>query len=80
MLYGENDFGKSICLAVGMGFDTDCNDAAVGSVMSMKNGIYSIGKEWTASINNKLKTTLIGVEITKISDPVKKTMEHIDKK
>lgn len=80
LLYGENDFGKSICLAVEMGFDTDCNGATVGSVMGMKNGIDSIGEEWQAPIHGKLETTLIGVGVTKITDLVKKTMEHIFKK
>lgn len=80
ILYGENDFGKSICLAVESCFDTDCNGATVGSIMGMKNGIDSISNEWQKPINNTIETTLIGVGFVKITDAVKKTMEHIYKK
>ena len=79
LLYGENDFGKSICLAVEACFDTDCNGATVGSVMGMKNGIESIGEEWTSPINNTIETTLIGVGMVNIKEAVKKTLEHISK-
>ncbi len=80
LLWGENDFGKSICMAVEIGFDTDCNGATVGSIMGMKNGIDSIDEAWQKPINNTIETTLIGVGNVKITDMVKKTMEHIFKK
>lgn len=78
LLWGNNDFGKSICMAVEIGFDTDCNGATVGSILGMKNGIDSIGKEWQAPINNTIETTLIGVGNVKITDMVKKTIEQIN--
>lgn len=80
LLWGENDFGKSICMAVEIGFDTDCNGATVGSILGMKNGISSIDECWQKPINNTIETTLIGVGFVKITDAVKKTMEHIFKK
>lgn len=80
LLWGENDFGKSICRAVEIGFDTDCNGATVGSIMGMKNGIDSIDESWKKPINNTIETTLTGVGNVKITDMVKKTMEHIFKK
>ena len=80
VLWGGNDFGKSICMAVEIGFDTDCNGATVGSIMGMKNGIDSIDEAWQKPINNTIETTLIGIGNVKITDMVKKTMEHIFKK
>ncbi|MBE6674265.1 MAG: ADP-ribosylglycohydrolase family protein [Ruminococcaceae bacterium] len=80
ILYGENDFGKSVCLAVESAFDTDCNGATVGSIMGMKNGIDKIDEYWQKPLNNKIETTLIGVGTVKITDMVKRTMEHINKK
>ena len=80
LLYGEGDFGKSICMAVETGFDTDCNGATVGSVLGMANGIESISKEWQEPINNTLYTSIFGVGTVKITDCVKLTMKHIAKK
>lgn len=79
LLWCENDFGKAICMAVEIGFDTDCNGATVGSIMGMKNGIDSIDDSWQKPINNTIETTLIGVGFVKITDAVKKTIEHINK-
>ncbi|MBO4429429.1 MAG: ADP-ribosylglycohydrolase family protein [Clostridia bacterium] len=80
LLYGGNDYGKSICLAVQTGFDTDCNGATVGSVLGMKNGVSSIGEEWTAPINGKLETAIFGVGIVSVDEVIDKTMKHISEK
>jgi ADP-ribosylglycohydrolase len=77
LLYGGGDYGKSICMAVETGFDTDCNGATVGSVLGMANGIQSISDYWTNPIQDTLHTTIFGVGTVKISDRVKLTMEHI---
>ena len=80
LLYGEGDFGKSICMAVETGFDTDCNGATVGSVLGMANGYDSISDYWKAPFNDTLYTSIFGVGAVKISECAKKTMEHIVKK
>ncbi len=77
LLYGGGDFGKSVCLAVETGFDTDCNGATVGSIVGMMNGASSIGKEWTDPLHGTLSTSIFGCEKVDIEDLVKKTMEHI---
>lgn len=77
LLYGQGDYGKSICIAVEAGFDTDCNGATVGSVLGMANGIDSIPDYWTKPINDILHTSIFGVNTVKISDRVKLTLEHI---
>ena len=79
LLYGEGDFGKSICMAVETGFDTDCNGATVGSVLGMANGIESISECWKKPINNTLHTSIFGVGTVRISDCIQITMEHIAK-
>ena len=79
LLYGGGDFGRSICMAVETGFDTDCNGATVGSVLGMANGIESIPEYWKKPINDTLHTSIFGVGTVKISDRVKQTMEHIAK-
>lgn len=77
LLYGNGDYGKSICMAVETGFDTDCNAATVGSILGMANGIESIPEYWTKPINDTLHTSIFGVGTVKISDRVKLTLDHI---
>lgn len=79
LLYGKGDYGKSICMAVETGFDTDCNGATVGSVLGMANGLDSIPEYWKKPIADTLETTIFGVNTVKISDRVKLTMEHVGK-
>ncbi len=78
LLYGNGDYGRSICMAVEQGFDTDCNGATVGSVLGMRNGFGGIGKEWLAPINGTLDTSIFGVGRVKIDDLVEKTFAHFD--
>ena len=78
LLYGKGDYGKSICMAVETGFDTDCNGATVGSVLGMANGIDSIPEYWKKPINDTLHTSIFGVGTVKISDMAKKTLKHIE--
>lgn len=77
LLYGGNDFARSICLAVQCGFDTDCNAATVGSVLGMKNGIRSIGKEWIEPLGGKLDTGIFGMTTVEIDALVEKTVKHL---
>ncbi len=77
LLYGKGDFGKSICLAVQTGFDTDCNGATVGSIVGMQKGAQVIGEQWTKPLHGKLETSIFGVGTVTIDQLVEKTMEHI---
>ncbi|MBQ1986373.1 MAG: ADP-ribosylglycohydrolase family protein, partial [Clostridia bacterium] len=77
LLYGDGDYGRSVCMAVEAGFDTDCNGATVGSILGMANGIESIPEYWTKPINDTLYTSIFEVDTVKISDRVKLTLEHI---
>lgn len=79
LLYGGGDFGKSICMAVETGFDTDCNGATVGSILGMANGIGSIDEKWLKPFNDKLDTSIFGVGRVNISKRAEMTLEHIKK-
>lgn len=80
LLYGGGDYGKSICMSVETGFDTDCNGATVGSILGMRNGSAAVGSEWTMPLNDRLDTSIFGVGRVKISDLIEKTMEHLPAK
>ena len=77
LLYGEGDFGKSICCAVGMGFDTDCNGATVGSIIGMRNSIDGIDEYWKKPVNGKIHTSIFGVGTVNIEQAVEETIKHI---
>ncbi len=77
LLYGEGDFGKSICIAVGMAFDTDCNGATVGSVLGMRNNIDGIDEYWKKPVNGKIHTSIFGTGTVNIEEAVDLTMEHM---
>ena len=64
-------------MAVETGFDTDCNGATVGSVLGMVLGINKIPEYWKKPFNDKLYTSLFGIEAVKISARAKDTMKHI---
>ncbi len=77
LLYGGGDFGKTVCTAVQSGFDTDCNGATAGSVIGMMTGADNIDEEWTMPLNNKINTTIMGMNSVLITDCVEITMKHI---
>lgn len=77
LLYGGGDYGKSICLAVQAGFDTDCNGATVGSILGMMYGLERIGTEWTEPLHGLLATSIFEVGTVKIADVVETTIRHI---
>lgn len=77
LLYGEGDFGKSICCAVGMAFDTDCNGATVGSILGMRGTDSCIDEVWSKPVNNKIHTSIFGVGTVDIDKAVEHTLEHI---
>lgn len=63
-LYGENDFGKSICIAVNCGDDTDCTGATLGSILGIIHGTSIIPEKWRAPIGDGIKTVAVsGFEI-----------------
>lgn len=78
LLYGEGDFGKSICMAVGAAFDTDCNGATVGSILGMRSGADCIDEYWKKPVNGKIHTSIIGVGTVNIEDAAEKTLSHTE--
>ena len=77
LLWGEGDYGKSVCLAVQTGFDTDCNGATVGSVLGMMKGSAAIGEEWTAPLHGIQDTSIFGVGKVEIDRLISHTMDHV---
>ncbi|MEM4409068.1 MAG: ADP-ribosylglycohydrolase family protein [Candidatus Caldarchaeum sp.] len=68
LLWGEGDFEKSVCLAVEAGMDTDCNGAAVGSILGVLLGHSRLPQKWTDAINDTLYTGVVGWECCRLRD------------
>ena len=56
LLYGEDDFQKSLMIANTAGWDTDCNSGNVGCIMGIKNGLAGIdaGPDWRGPVQDRL--------------------------
>lgn len=55
-LYGEGDFGKSICLAVNCGEDTDCTAGSLGATLGIILGEDQIPSYWRNSCSDEIAT------------------------
>ncbi|GHV67260.1 hypothetical protein AGMMS49928_03910 [Spirochaetia bacterium] len=58
-LYGEGDFGKSICLANACGEDTDCTAATLGALLGIISGASKLPEKWTKPLDDKIVTLCI---------------------
>jgi hypothetical protein len=56
LLFGEDDFGKSLMIANTCGWDTDCNAGNVGCFMGIKNGLTGInsGADFRGPVADRL--------------------------
>jgi len=59
--YGEGDFGKSLCMTVNCGEDTDCTAATVGAILGIINGFDYIPKKWIEPIGTSIKTACLNI-------------------
>ena len=63
LLYGEKDYGKTVCLSVSEGFDTDCNAATAGSILGVALGGSNIPEYWGGRVNDTLCASIFTVQI-----------------
>ncbi len=68
LLWGEMDYGTTICRAVQPGFDTDCNGATAGSVLGVMLGRSALPDEWAGVINDTLRTSVAGYREVRLAD------------
>jgi len=56
LLYGEDDFQKSLLIVNTSGWDTDCNSGNVGCLLGIKNGLAGIeaGPDWRGPVADRL--------------------------
>jgi len=59
LLYGEGDFGQTVCTAVNCGEDTDCTAATAGALYGILHGAEGIPARWVAPIGRTIKTVTL---------------------
>ena len=69
LLYGEGDFGRSICIAAGCGEDGDCTAATLGSLLGIIIGADNLPEKWIKPIGDEIKTCSLNVTGTSIDIP-----------
>lgn len=78
LLWGENDYTKTLGYSVMAAMDTDCNGATAGSIIGMITGADSIPEHFTEPICDTLCTSIVGNAQVKISDMAERTLALID--
>lgn len=78
LLYGKDDFQRSLMIANTSGWDTDCNSGNVGCLVGIKNGLGAVeaGPDWRGPVADRLylSTADGGRGIT---DAVKEALEIV---
>jgi hypothetical protein len=57
LLYGDDDFQKSLMIVNTAGFDTDCNSGNAGAILGVKNGLAGIDAspyDWRGPVADRL--------------------------
>jgi ADP-ribosylglycohydrolase len=78
LLWGEGDFGDSLCLAVQAGFDTDSHGATLGSILGLQHGADAIPEAWTGPLNDTVETSLVSYQRQRISDLAAETLSLVE--
>jgi ADP-ribosylglycohydrolase len=71
LVYGNGDYGRSICNVVMGGWDTDSNGATVGSVVGTMLG--RVPDQWTAPLNDTVRSSLKGFDRSSIGQLAERT-------
>jgi len=61
LLYGQGDFGKSICIAVNCGDDTDCTGATLGALLGILHGYRALPEKWLKPIGNSIQVICLNM-------------------
>lgn len=77
LLYGKNDYEKTIGFALLCGFDTDCNCATAGSIHGAMFGLDKLPEKFVKPLNDTLHTGITGYGKISISQIAKETMKYM---
>lgn len=58
-LYGEGDFGRSLCIAASCGEDADCTAGTLGAILGIIQGAAALPERWLEPIGRSIKTLCV---------------------
>ena len=61
LLYGEGDFGQTICIAASCGEDADCTAATLGALWGIMAGADALPEAWSAPIGDAIKVGCVSL-------------------
>jgi len=79
LLLSGGDYHRGITASVMAGFDTDCNGATVGSILGAMNGASKLPAQWTARLNDTLKSGIAEYHPVAISECAKRSLDIVRK-
>ena len=68
LIHGKMNLGKTICITVMGGWDTDCTGATAGSVLGAMLGADALPARWIRPLNNRVRSIVVGYDDVRITD------------
>ncbi|TWV43565.1 ADP-ribosylglycohydrolase family protein [Streptomyces misionensis] len=73
LLYGDDDFTRTLALTVRGGLDTDSNGATAGSVAGVRAGAAALPARWTDPLEDTVRSAVFGFDGVRISALAERT-------
>lgn len=77
LLHGGGDFTHTLALTVRGGLDTDSNGATAGSVAGVLCGAAALPEQWTAPLEDRVRSAVFGFDGVRVSELAARTVELV---
>ncbi len=77
LLYGEGDFGATVCRAANCGDDTDCTAGTAGAIMGIILGDNGIPERWKAPVGDSIRNIAIDALATQCPPTIDKLCDRV---
>ncbi|GGX72489.1 hypothetical protein GCM10010358_28640 [Streptomyces minutiscleroticus] len=74
LLYGDDDFTRTLALTVRGGLDTDSNGATAGSVAGVRCGAAAIPPQWRDPLQDTVRSAVFGFDGVRIGELAERTV------
>ena len=74
LLYGDDDFTRTLALTVRGGLDTDSNGATAGSVAGVRTGAAALPGHWKDPLEDTVRSAVFGFDGVRISALAERTV------